>query len=241
MKNIAKYFALAALAGALVAGLAGCVTVNVNASSGSSGSSTTTSAAASASAASASSTIGKDASSAAASSAAASSTSGDWGRGNAAPTDPNSQCFGSDKTGYVWVPSDWKDFTSKLDPRVVEASAMTYVVDPTTEFTSAVVAHFAYSSSITLEAFPCKYTEKADELLYQYRGETDNYTAPSIEKTTFNGKNASVLKCTSADNVNITNIAIERDANTCILITAWGTPSTEEAVLSYVNTWTMSK
>ena len=124
---------------------------------------------------------------------------------------------------------------------MVDSTDATYIVDPTTEFTSAVEAHFAYSSSITLETFPCKYTDKADELLYKYRGETDNYLTPSIEKITFNGMNASILGVTSADNVDITNIVIEKDANSCILITAWGTRSTDEAVLGYVSTWSMSK
>ncbi|MBR3182018.1 MAG: hypothetical protein IKF56_05205 [Eggerthellaceae bacterium] len=235
MKNIAKLVAIAALSAVLAIGIAGCGSSQSSASAGSS--SASESASAQSAASSAASSLGETASS-----ASSASESEDWGRGDAEPVDlADSQRFGRASTGYVSVPSDWKDFTDKLDPRMVDSTDATYIVDPTTEFTSAVESHFAYSSSITLEVFPCKYTDKADELLYKYRGETDNYMTPSIEKITFNGKDASILGVTSADNVDITNIVIERDANTCILITAWGTRSTDEAVLGYVSTWSMDK
>ena len=243
MKHATKLFAIAVLSIMLVTGLAGCINVTVTAPASSSSASGSDSSAAASSSASASTSTSASASASKSTSASAStsstSNSGDSGRGNAEPA--GSQRYGKPSTGYVSVPSDWKDYTSKLDPRAVEASDATYLVDPTTEFTSAVEAHFAFSSSIKLETFPCKYTDKADELLYDYRGRTDDYTTPSIEKTTFNGHNASIVACSSADNVDITNIAIEKDANTCVLITAWGTRSTDEAVLSYVATWSLTK
>ena len=237
MKGIVKLIAIAVMSALLVVGIMGC-------GSGASSASSASGAAVSSAAESASSAseAGKATTTSTTSSKSASSASQTTSSSSASPANlGQSQRFGSAKTGYVSVPSDWKDFTSKLDSRVVEASAMTYLVDPTTEFTSSVESHWAYSSSITLETFPCKYTDKADELLYKYRGETDNYTTPDIQKTTFNGKNASVVACSSADNVDITNIAIEKDANSCVLITAWGTRSTDEAVLSYVATWSMDK
>ena len=237
MKGIVKLIAIAVMSALLVVGIMGC-------GSGASSASSASGAAVSSAAESASSAseAGKATTTSTTSSKSASSASQTTSSSSASPANlGQSQRFGSAKTGYVSVPSDWKDFTSKLDSRVVEASAMTYLVDPTTEFTSGVESHWAYSSSITLETFPCKYTDKADELLYKYRGETDNYTTPDIQKTTFNGKNASVVACSSADNVDITNIAIEKDANSCVLITAWGTRSTDEAVLSYVATWSMDK
>ena len=237
MKGIVKLIAIAVMSALLVVGIMGC-------GSGASSASSASGAAVSSAAESASSAseAGKATTTSTTSSKSASSASQTTSSSSASPANlGQSQRFGSAKTGYVSVPSDWKDFTSKLDSRVVEASAMTYLVDPTTEFTSSVESHWAYSSSITLETFPCKYTDKADELLYKYRGETDNYTAPDIQKTTFNGKNASIVACSSADNVDITNIAIEKDANSCVLITAWGTRSTDEAVLSYVATWSMDK
>ena len=237
MKGIVKLIAIAVMSALLVVGIMGC-------GSGASSASSASGAAVSSAAESASSAseAGKATTTSTTSSKSASSASQTTSSSSASPANlGQSQRFGSAKTGYVSVPSDWKDFTSKLDSRVVEASAMTYLVDPTTEFTSSVESHWAYSSSITLETFPCTYTDKADELLYKYRGETDNYTTPDIQKTTFNGKNASVVACSSADNVDITNIAIEKDANSCVLITAWGTRSTDEAVLSYVATWSMDK
>ena len=237
MKGIVKLIAIAVMSALLVVGIMGC-------GSGASSASSASGAAVSSAAESASSAseAGKATTTSTTSSKSASSASQTTSSSSASPANlGQSQRLGSAKTGYVSVPSDWKDFTSKLDSRVVEASAMTYLVDPTTEFTSSVESHWAYSSSITLETFPCKYTDKADELLYKYRGETDNYTTPDIQKTTFNGKNASVVACGSADNVDITNIAIEKDANSCVLITAWGTRSTDEAVLSYVATWSMDK
>ena len=237
MKGIVKLIAIAVMSALLVVGIMGC-------GSGASSASSASGAAVSSAAESASSAseAGKATTTSTTSSKSASSASQTTSSSSASPANlGQSQRLGSAKTGYVSVPSDWKDFTSKLDSRVVEASAMTYLVDPTTEFTSSVESHWAYSSSITLETFPCKYTDKADELLYKYRGETDNYTTPDIQKTTFNGKNASVVACSSADNVDITNIAIEKDANSCVLITAWGTRSTDEAVLSYVATWSMDK
>ena len=237
MKGIVKLIAIAVMSALLVVGIMGCGSGASSASSASGGA--VSSAAENASSAS---EAGKATTTSTTNSKSASSASQTTGSSSASPANlGQSQRFGSAKTGYVSVPSDWKDFTSKLDSRVVEASAMTYLVDPTTEFTSSVESHWAYSSSITLETFPCKYTDKADELLYKYRGETDNYTTPDIQKTTFNGKNASVVACSSADNVDITNIAIEKDANSCVLITAWGTRSTDEAVLSYVATWSMDK
>ena len=240
MKGIVKLIAIAAMSALLVVGIMGCGSGASSASSASSASGAAVSSAAES--ASSASEAGKATTTSTTNSKSASSASQTTGSSSASPANlGQSQRFGSAKTGYVSVPSDWKDFTSKLDSRVVEASAMTYLVDPTTEFTSSVVSHWAYSSSITLETFPCKYTDKADELLYKYRGETDNYTTPDIQKTTFNGKNASVVACSSADNVDITNIAIEKDANSCVLITAWGTRSTDEAVLSYVATWSMDK
>lgn len=237
MKGIVKLIAIAAMSALLVVGIMGC-------GSGASSASSASGAAVSSAAESASSAseAGKATTTSTTNSKSASSASQTTSSSSASPANlGQSQRFGSAKTGYVSVPSDWKEFTSKLDSRVVEASAMTYLVDPTTEFTSSVESHWAYSSSITLETFPCKYTDKADELLYKYRGETDNYTTPDIQKTTFNGKNASIVACSSADNVDITNIAIEKDANSCVLITAWGTRSTDEAVLSYVATWSMDK
>lgn len=240
MKGIVKLIAIAVMSALLVVGIMGCGSGASSASSASSASGAAVSSAAES--ASSASEAGKATTTSTTNSKSASSASQTTGSSSASPANlGQSQRFGSAKTGYVSVPSDWKDFTSKLDSRVVEASAMTYLVDPTTEFTSSVVSHWAYSSSITLETFPCKYTDKADELLYKYRGETDNYTTPDIQKTTFNGKNASVVACSSADNVDITNIAIEKDANSCVLITAWGTRSTDEAVLSYVATWSMDK
>ena len=241
MKSIVKLIAITALSALLVIGIVGCSSGGASSSASASGSS---GAAVSNTAESASSASDGDkattTSTASSKSASSASQTASSGSGSAADLG-KSQRFGNAKSGYVSVPSDWKDFTSKLDSRVVEASAMTYLVDPTTEFTSGVEMHWAYSSSITLETYPCKYTDKADELLYKYRGETDNYTTPDIQKTTFNGKNASIVACSSADGVDITNIAIEKDANTCVLITAWGTPSTDEAVLSYVATWSMDK
>lgn len=237
MKGIVKLIAIAVMSALLVVGIMGC-------GSGASSASSASGAAVSSAAESASSASEADkaTTTSTTNSKSASSASQTTSSSSASPANlGQSQRFGSAKTGYVSVPSDWKDFTSKLDSRVAEASAMTYLVDPTTEFTSSVESHWAYSSSITLETFPCKYTDKADELLYKYRGETDNYTTPDIQKTTFNGKNASIVACSSADNVDITNIAIEKDANSCILITAWGTRSTDEAVLSYVATWSMDK
>lgn len=240
MKGIIKLIVIAVMSALLVVGIMGCGSGASSASSASSASGAAVSSAAES--ASSASEAGKATTTSTTNSKSASSASQTTGSSSASPANlGQSQRFGSAKTGYVSVPSDWKDFTSKLDSRVVEASAMTYLVDPTTEFTSSVVSHWAYSSSITLETFPCKYTDKADELLYKYRGETDNYTTPDIQKTTFNGKNASVVACSSADNVDITNIAIEKDANSCVLITAWGTRSTDEAVLSYVATWSMDK
>ena len=240
MKGIVKLIAIAAMSALLVVGIMGCSSGASSASSASSASGAAVSSAAES--ASSASEAGKATTTSTTNSKSASSASQTTSSSSASPANlGQSQRFGSAKTGYVSVPSDWKDFTSKLDSRVVEASAMTYLVDPTTEFTSSVESHWAYSSSITLETFPCKYTDKADELLYKYRGETDNYTTPDIQKTTFNGKNASVVACSSADNVDITNIAIEKDANSCVLITAWGTRSTDEAVLSYVATWSMDK
>ena len=231
MKGIVKLIAIAVMSALLVVGIMGCGSGASSASSASGAES-----------ASSASEAGKATTTSTTSSKSASSASQTTSSSSASPANlGQSQRFGSAKTGYVSVPSDWKDFTSKLDSRVVEASAMTYLVDPTTEFTSSVESHWAYSSSITLETFPCKYTDKADELLYKYRGETDNYTTPDIQKTTFNGKNASIVACSSADNVDITNIAIEKDANSCVLITAWGTRSTDEAVLSYLATWSMDK
>lgn len=237
MKGIVKLIAITVMSALLAVGIMGC-------GSGASSASSASGAAVSSAAESASSAseAGKATTTSTTNSKSASSASQTTSSSSASPANlGQSQRFGSAKTGYVSVPSDWKDFTSKLDSRVVEASAMTYLVDPTTEFTSSVESHWAYSSSITLETFPCKYTDKADELLYKYRGETDNYTTPDIQKTTFNGKNASIVACSSADNVDITNIAIEKDANSCVLITAWGTRSTDEAVLSYVATWSMDK
>ena len=240
MKGIVKLIAIAVMSALLVVGIMGCGSGASSASSASSASGAAVSSAAES--ASSASEAGKATTTSTTNSKSASSASQTTSSSSASPANlGQSQRFGSAKTGYVSVPSDWKDFTSKLDSRVVEASAMTYLVDPTTEFTSSVESHWAYSSSITLETFPCKYTDKADELLYKYRGETDNYTAPDIQKTTFNGKNASIVACSSADNVDITNIAIEKDANSCVLITAWGTRSTDEAVLSYVATWSMDK
>ena len=241
MKDVFKLLAIAVVAAALSIGLAGCVTTktaNPVVTSGAAASEASTAADSASSAKSASSTGKQDSSASAASAAEAE----DWGRGDAAPPElADSQRFGNAKTGYVSVPSDWMDFTSKLDSNMVDSTAATYIVDPTTEFTSAVEAHWAYSSSIKLETYNCKYTDKADELLYKYKGETDNYTTPSIEKMTFNGKNASVVACSSADNVDITNIAIEKDAGSCILITAWSTRSNTEAIIGYVATWSMSK
>ena len=243
MRNVVKLVAVGVMSALLAAALAGCVTVNVTKSeSASSESASAASSTATKTTTSTTSTTGKSDSSTTATSSTSASSSSDWGRGDAEPVDlTKSQRFGNAKVGYVSVPSDWKDYTSKLDSRMVDDYATTYVVDPTTEFTSSVEAHFAFSSSIKLETYPCKYTEKADELLYKYRGETDNYTTPTIEKTTFNGKNASILGCSSADNVDITNIVIEKSSNSCILITAWATRSNDEAVLSYVSTWSMSK
>ncbi len=241
MRNIVKLLAIAAFSGLLVMGIAGCGSSGTSSSAASSSASSAASSESNSQSASASESksasekSGASATASSAASASASSTSAgeaDLGK---------SQRFGNAKVGYVSVPSDWKDFTDKLDSRMVDSTAAVYIVDPTTEFTSGVEMHFAYSSSITLETFPCKYTEKADELLYKYRGETDNYTDPTIEKTTFNGKNASILGCSSADNVDITNIVIEKDANSCVLITAWATRSNDEAVLSYVATWSMDK
>ena len=231
MKGIVKLIAIAVMSALLVVGIMGCGSGASSASSASGAES-----------ASSASEAGKATTTSTTSSKSASSASQTTSSSSASPANlGQSQRFGSAKTGYVSVPSDWKDFTSTLDSRVVAATAMTYLVDPTTEFTSSVESHWAYSSSITLETFPCKYTDKADELLYKYRGETDNYTTPDIQKTTFNGKNASIVACSSADNVDITNIAIEKDANSCVLITAWGTRSTDEAVLSYLATWSMDK
>ena len=235
MKSIVRLVAIAAFSALLVMGIAGCGSSSASSSaSASSGSGEAVSNTASDASGSADSDKATTTNSKSSSSASQTTSSGSASLGA-------SQRFGNAKTGYVSVPSDWKDFTSKLDARTVEASAMTYLVDPTTEFTSAVESHWSYSSSIKLETYPCKYTEKADELLYKYRGETSNYKNPEIQKMTFNGKNASVLKCSSADNVDIANIAIEKDANSCILITTNSTSSTDEAVLSYAATWSMDK
>ena len=116
------------------------------------------------------------------------------------------------------------------------------MVDPTTEYTSAALSHFAYSSSIQLETFPTSYTDKADEYLYDYRGDTENYSDVTIEKDKFSGHDASVVSCESIDGVKVTHIVFDKndDGHSCVAITTYGTQSNNDAILSYVATWTAS-
>ena len=110
------------------------------------------------------------------------------------------------------VPVDWVDRTDQdSQPEQIDASAVTYVVDPTTEYTSAALSHYAYSSSIQLEAFPTSYTDKADEYLYNYRGDTENYSDVTIEKDKFSGHDASVVSCKSIDGVTVTHIVFDKN------------------------------
>ena len=249
MRNAIKIVAVAAVSAMLAVGIVGCGGNNTSSSSTNSNSSVSASASsdsasASSSAASNSNTSASksSASNAANSNASASSSTAsnsNEGRGDAEPVNGNR--MGSQKVGYVTVPSDWKDFTDKLDSRTVDSTGAVYLVDPTTEFTSGVESHFAYSSSIKLETYPTKYTDIADETLYKFRGETDNYADVNIEKTTLNGKDASLVTCSSADGVDIGVIVVEKDANSCVKITVWGTPSNYNANMGYAKTWSLDK
>lgn len=153
------------------------------------------------------------------------------------------QKFGSAKTGYIKVPEDWKDRTKDdFSSQQIDSSAITYVVDPTTEYTSAALAHYAFASSIKLETFPCKYTEKADEYYHDYQAKSDDYSDLNIEKDQFSGRSASVVSCESIDGVKITHIVFDKQSTApgCIAITATATPSNNDAILSYVSTWSES-
>ena len=241
MKRIALILSAAVVSMLLVAGLTGCIAAHTSASSNSSNTSSSTAAATSDNASSASSA--SDESTKDTSNASSASTNSDFeGRGNAEPT-YDSKKVGRSKTGYVLVPVDWIDRTDQdFRPQQVDASAVTYVVDPTTEYTSAALSHFAYSSSIQLETFPTSYTDKADEYLYNYRGDTENYSDVTIEKDKFSGHDASVVSCKSIDGVNVTHIVFDKndDGRSCVAITVNGTQSTNDAILSYVATWTAS-
>lgn len=253
MKRITLVLSAVAASMLLVAGLTGCAASNAPASSNPSNTSSSAAASASENASSASNTSSassasvasaKDTSNTSSASNASSASTGSSfeGRGNAEPT-YDSKKVGRSKTGYVLVPVDWIDRTDQdFKPQQIDASAVTYVVDPTTEYTSAALSHFAYSSSIQLETFPTSYTDKADEYLYDYRGDTENYSDVTIEKDKFSGHDASVVSCKSIDGVNVTHIVFDKndDGHSCVAITVYGTQSTNDAVLSYVATWTAS-
>lgn len=248
MKNAIKIAAVAAVSAVLAIGVVGCSggsstpssSSNTNSSSVSASSSSDSTNASSNSAANSNASSKSSASNTSASNTSSSAASNtNEGRGNAEPVSGNR--MGSPKVGYVTVPSDWKDFTDKLDSRIVDSTGAVYLVDPTTEFTSGVESHFAYSSSIQLETYPTKYTDIADETLYKFRGETDNYSDVNIEKTTFAGKDASLVTCSSADGVNIGVVVVEKDTNSCVKITVWGTPSNYNANMGYAKTWSLDK
>ena len=232
MKRIALILSAAVVSMLLVVGLTGCIAANTSASLNSSNTSSSTAAATSDNASNASSA--SDASTKDTSNASNISTSSDFeGRGNAEPT-YDSKKVGRSKTGYVLVPVDWVDRTDQdSQPEQIDASAVTYVVDPTTEYTSAAIQH---------EAFPTSYTDKADEYLYNYRGDTENYSDVTIEKDKFSGHDASVVSCKSIDGVTVTHIVFDKndDGRSCVAITVYGTQSTNDVILSYVATWTAS-
>ena len=146
---------------------------------------------------------------------------------------------GSKKVGYVTVPSDWKDRTSDVDERIRDSNATVLVVDPTTEFTSGVLSHFAFSASVQLETFPTSYENRADEILYDLRAKTDDYANVEIKKDKFNGHDASVITCESADGIDVKYIIFDKDGsgNACIVAMAYSTPSTAPTVNKVLASW----
>ena len=168
------------------------------------------------------------------------SSNGNEGRGDSEPLSGTKA--GNSKVGYVSMPSDWKDRSSDVDERIRDSKATVLVVDPTTEFTSGVLSHFAFSASVQLEAFPTSYESRADEILYDLRGKTDDYANVEIKKDKFNGHDASVITCESADGIDVKYVVFDKDGSgkSCITAMAYSTPSTAKTVNEVLASWSAS-
>ena len=255
-KSLATVSTLAVTA-ALVAGLTGCVTVNVQKPGNDNDNANTEQSANSANAenseASANSNAGKDSNASANANKNSNANTAPSGNSNTSkPSDDFSTSFssaypapkdatqkvGNSKTGYIMVPEDWMDRTTQdIDEHKLDATAATYVVDPTTEFTSGVLMHFAFSSSILMETYNTDFASKAKEIIAKYDKDTDNYSNCERHNYTLNGKNASVIKYDTADGVDVYFVTLDTGEHSCTMFTVYALPSQAEHIVGYLNTW----
>ena len=170
-----------------------------------------------------------------------SNSNDNWGRGDAEPVESTNK-VGSAKVGYIQVPTDWKDRTTQdFDERARDASGVVYVVDPTPEFTSATLSHFAFASSIKMETYPTGFSSKLTEISDKFEEDTDNYSDPTWKSVKVAGHNAAKVTTEMLnDGVNVSVYAIDKDdtGSSCVILTGFSTPSNTKAIEGYMESWT---
>lgn len=126
----------------------------------------------------------------------------------------NTQTIGNSSVGYIEVPKSWVDRTSDVDPRMVDSYRTVYYADPDSEFTSAVLGHFAFSRSIEMTNRPTSYTDVAKGIVDKAKADTSTYGDVTTEEIKINGHSA-ILIATSMpdDNLAMCSIVIDRDGD----------------------------
>lgn len=238
--------ALAALA------LAGCTTAQVQSSSSAESASASAAAsdasasdsASASSAASAASAASSAASSASASSSSASSASATGSEtGAAAASSDQMQTIGNKKVGFMQVPKSWTDRISDIDPRLAESYEMVYYADPSSEYTSYVQQHFAFSKAVQMSVRNTSYKEIADNVINSFKSDSA-YGETTYGETTINGRNAIVVTSSAPDdNQLLCTIVIDRDGDEhCAVSLTLNCGASEQQaaeVLAYASTWTV--
>lgn len=248
MKVQLKALGIAVASAALVAGLSGCITINVQDSSNKNANEPAANASNAANdnagtdnAATNESGKNENISGTANSNTTNINDNSNWGRGDAEPIDSD-QKVGSAKVGYIYVPADWIDRTSKdFSEREVDATGVVYVVDPTTEFTSATLSHFAFASSIKMEVYNTGFATKLTEIMDKFKADPDHYSAPVWTQAKIAGHDAAKITTTMTDDgVNVTVYSIDANdgAKSCVILTGFSTPSNIDAVEGYMESWT---
>ena len=157
------------------------------------------------------------------------------------PAAAGTKRVGNDDAGYIDVPESWKDRTAEdIGEEFADAASAVYVADPRTRYTASddLLAN-AFSSAIQMEAYPTSFRSLADEKFTKYSS-GDGYGGVTKEDAVFAGHEA-VIVATSIpqDRVLVSNIVFDPkgDSKSCVMITAYATDDTVDAVLGYASTW----
>lgn len=153
------------------------------------------------------------------------------------------QTFGSPKVGYVQVPESWVDRTAEdVDEHNQDDYGMMLIVNPDTEYVSAVQEHYAFGQAIQMTVQPTSYKEIAASILESYQANPDLFGQADQVETTIGGRDA-IFIATSVpdDNLQIGTFVIDRDGNDMVAVAlalnCGASDAQADEVLSYASTW----